>query len=112
MNLKRLVSSDFGVKMLSIILGLGLATLFRKVCKGRNCMVFKGPPMKEVEKTIYTEKVIPLVQTIRELKYKYIDLEYDSDENVYYLNAKHYLIRDLETNTLEEDEPRLLSNIK
>ena len=53
MNLKRLVSSDFGVKMLSIILGLGLATLFRKVCKGRNCMVFKGPPMKEVEKTIY-----------------------------------------------------------
>jgi hypothetical protein len=62
--------------------------------------------------TIYTEKVIPLVQTIRELKYKYIDLEYDSDENVYYLNAKHYLIRDLETNTLEEDEPRLLSNIK
>ena len=53
MNLKRLVSSDFGVKMLSIILGLGLATLFRKVCKGRNCMVFKGPSMKEVEKTIY-----------------------------------------------------------
>ena len=62
--------------------------------------------------TIYTEKVIPLVQTIRQLKYKYIDLEYESDENVYYLNAKHYLIRDLETNTLEEDEPRLLSNIK
>ena len=62
--------------------------------------------------TIYTEKVIPLVQTIRELKYKYIDLEYDSDEDLYYLNAKHYLIRDLETNTLEEDEPRLLSNIK
>tara|TARA_A100001011_G_C14033865_1_gene724831 strand:+ start:202 stop:483 length:282 start_codon:yes stop_codon:yes gene_type:complete len=53
MNLKRLVSSDFGVKMLSIILGLGLATLFRKVCKGRNCMVFKGPSMKEVEKTTY-----------------------------------------------------------
>ena len=53
MNLKRLVSSDFGVKMLSIILGLGLATLFRKVCKGRNCMVFKGPPMEKVKNTIY-----------------------------------------------------------
>ncbi len=53
MNLKRLVSSDFGVKMLSIILGLGLATLFRKVCKGRNCMVFKGAPMNEVEQNVY-----------------------------------------------------------
>ena len=53
MNLKRLVSSDFGIKMLSIILGLGLATLFRKVCKGRNCMVFKAPNMKEVEKNTY-----------------------------------------------------------
>ena len=53
MNLKRLVSSEFGIKMLSIILGLGLATLFRKVCKGRNCMVFKGPNINEVEKTIY-----------------------------------------------------------
>ena len=53
MELKRLVTSDFGVKLLSIILGLGLATLFRKVCKGRNCMVFKAPPMKEVESNTY-----------------------------------------------------------
>ena len=53
MTLKRLVSSDFGVKMLSIILGLGLATLLRKVCKGRNCMVFKGAPMNEVEQNVY-----------------------------------------------------------
>ena len=53
MNLKRLVSSEFGIKMLSIILGLGLATLFRKVCKGRNCMVFKAPTMQEVEESIY-----------------------------------------------------------
>ena len=53
MELKRLVASDFGVKLLSIILGLGLATLFRKVCKGRNCMVFKAPSMKEVESNTY-----------------------------------------------------------
>jgi hypothetical protein len=55
MELKRLVSSDFGIKLLSIILGLGLATLFRKVCKGRNCMIFKGPLMKDVENTTYKE---------------------------------------------------------
>lgn len=53
MEFKRLLNSEYGIKLLSIILGLGLATLFRKVCKGRNCMVFKGPPMDEVKKTIY-----------------------------------------------------------
>ena len=35
MNLKRILYTDFGQKLLSIVLGLGLATLFRKVCKGR-----------------------------------------------------------------------------
>ena len=53
MEIKRLLKTDFGSKLLSIIMGLGLATLFRKVCKGRNCMIFKGPPMEEVQKTVY-----------------------------------------------------------
>lgn len=53
MEFKRLLNSEYGIKLLSIILGLGLATLFRKVCKGRNCMVFKGPPMEKVKNTIY-----------------------------------------------------------
>ena len=55
MNLKRLLYTDFGQKLMSILLGLGLATLFRKVCKGRNCMVFKAPPLKEIEKTTYKQ---------------------------------------------------------
>lgn len=62
--------------------------------------------------TTYTTNVIPLADTIRGLKYKYIDLEYNSDDDTYELNAKKYLIRDIETNTNEEDEPRLISNIK
>ena len=35
MNLKRLIYSDVGRIVISIILGLGLATLFRRVCKER-----------------------------------------------------------------------------
>ena len=55
MNFKRILHTDFGQKILSIVLGLGLATLFRKVCKGRNCMVFKAPPLSEIEKTTYKQ---------------------------------------------------------
>ena len=62
--------------------------------------------------SLYTTQVIPLLETIRNLKYKYIDLEYNSDDDTYQLNTKTYLIRDIETNTNEEDEPKLISNIK
>ena len=62
--------------------------------------------------TLYKTKVMPLVDTIRELKYKYIDMEYNEKDDTYTLEAKPYLIRDLETNTNEEDEPNLISNIK
>ena len=43
MNLRRLIYSDIGRIIISILLGLGLATLFRKVCNDRNCLVFKAP---------------------------------------------------------------------
>tara|TARA_Y100000385_G_C12750033_1_gene490490 strand:+ start:144 stop:368 length:225 start_codon:yes stop_codon:yes gene_type:complete len=39
--------------LLSIIWGLGLATLFRKVCKGRNCIVIKAPNPKDIKENIY-----------------------------------------------------------
>ena len=44
--------------ILSIILGFGIATLFRKVCKYRNCIIYRSPPIKEIENNInkYKEK--------------------------------------------------------
>jgi len=39
--------------LLSIIWGLGLATLFRRVCIGRNCIIIKPPNLKEVRDNIY-----------------------------------------------------------
>jgi hypothetical protein len=48
MNFKRLLNTPIGIAFISILLGLGLATLFRKVCKDRDCIVFKGPVITDV----------------------------------------------------------------
>ena len=37
----------------SIILGFGLATMFRKVCNNRNCIIYHGPEIDEIERNIY-----------------------------------------------------------
>jgi len=49
----KFISSTKGRIIISIIWGLGLATMFRKVCKGRNCIVLKGPDPKELNGKIY-----------------------------------------------------------
>ena len=46
--LKSLAKSDKGKTIISIIVGLGLAALFRKVCNDRDCIIIKGPPIEEV----------------------------------------------------------------
>jgi hypothetical protein len=38
---------------MSILLGLGLATLFRQMCSGKNCIVIKAPPLEEIDNKIY-----------------------------------------------------------
>ncbi len=53
MYIRRLIYSDFGSVVMSIILGLGLATLFRKVCKDRNCMKFEGPSINKIKGQIF-----------------------------------------------------------
>ena len=53
MHIRRLLYSEVGKYIISILLGLGLATLFRKVCKDRNCMVFKAPELKKIKEQIF-----------------------------------------------------------
>ena len=50
----RLLHTDTGQIAVSVILGFGLAALFRRVCKGNNCILIKPPPMEEVIKNTYT----------------------------------------------------------
>ena len=53
MYLRRLIYSDFGKYIISILLGLGLSTLFRKVCNERNCIIFKAPDIKKIRNQIF-----------------------------------------------------------
>jgi len=53
MNFKRLLYSPIGITMISILLGLGLATLFRKVCTDKNCIKFSGPVIKDVDGKVF-----------------------------------------------------------
>ena len=50
---KKLIHSKVGQYIISILLGLGLATLFRKVCKDRNCIVFKAPNIQKIKNQIF-----------------------------------------------------------
>lgn len=52
-NLDNFFHSTTGKYLFSIILGLGLATLFRTTCKGKNCYIFKAPPLEEIKNKIY-----------------------------------------------------------
>lgn len=45
--------TESGIIILSVLLGFGLATAFKKVCTGNNCVVIKGPSIKEVRDTFY-----------------------------------------------------------
>jgi hypothetical protein len=53
MYLNKFVHSETGRNIMSIILGLGLATFFRKMCEGKNCIVSKAPPFEEIDDKIY-----------------------------------------------------------
>jgi hypothetical protein len=53
MHLGKFVHTERGKILMSILLGLGLATLFRKVCKENNCLAFHAPPLDEFKDKIY-----------------------------------------------------------
>jgi hypothetical protein len=52
-NMKKLFENHNVKIVISIIIGLGLASLFRKVCTGNNCIIVKSPPLEELEKYYY-----------------------------------------------------------
>lgn len=53
MNFKRLLHTSLGQTIISIVLGIGLASLFRKVCTDKNCIVFNGPIIGDIEDKIF-----------------------------------------------------------
>lgn len=53
MNIKKWIHSETSKYIISVILGLGLSTLFRKECHGENCILFTSPPINELENETY-----------------------------------------------------------
>lgn len=53
MNIKRLLYSNFGRIIISILLGVGLASLFYRACKDKDCLEFRGPIIKDVDGKIF-----------------------------------------------------------
>lgn len=53
MHLGRFLHSENGKTIMSILLGFGLASLFRAICKDKDCLIFHAPPLEEIEDKIY-----------------------------------------------------------
>jgi hypothetical protein len=53
MALTDMLDTREGQIIVSIVLGLGLAAMFKRVCKSGRCVVIKGPPVKETDEYFY-----------------------------------------------------------
>lgn len=47
------LNTPTGSIVVSVILGLGLAAIFRRACKGDRCIVIKGPMPADINKFVY-----------------------------------------------------------
>ena len=53
MYLGKFVHTETGKIIMSILLGFGLASLFRTVCKDKDCIIFHAPPLDKFQDKIY-----------------------------------------------------------
>lgn len=58
MGIMKLFTTQNGRIILSIILGLGLTGLFKKICKDgdESCVVMKGPSLNDVNEKVFKHK--------------------------------------------------------
>jgi hypothetical protein len=49
----KFVHTETGKIMMSILLGLGLASLFRTICKNKECIIFHAAPLDDFKDKIY-----------------------------------------------------------
>jgi hypothetical protein len=53
MHLGKFVHTETGRIIMSILLGFGLASLFRTICKNKDCLIFHAPPLEQFKDKIY-----------------------------------------------------------
>ena len=56
MKIKQFIGSKTGVTILSAVLGLGLACIFKMSCDSHNCLVYKAPDYDEKKIIKYNNK--------------------------------------------------------
>jgi hypothetical protein len=52
-SMRAFLENEAGQIMASIVLGLGLAAVFRKACHDNKCIVIKGPSLEDTKKFYY-----------------------------------------------------------
>lgn len=67
--------------VISVVLGFGLAAIFRPLCKGPECVILRGPPVNDIRGAVYqfgskciefdakpiacpSDKAVPVVETM------------------------------------------------
>lgn len=53
MNIRRLIYGEYSKYIISVILGFGLATLFRFSCESIECLNFVGPPSSMLKTKVF-----------------------------------------------------------
>ena len=53
MYINRFLHSKNGKIILSIILGVGFSSVFRKICKNKECLIFKAPIFDDIKEKIF-----------------------------------------------------------
>lgn len=49
----RIMATDAGAIVVSLLLGLGLAAIFRRACHGDGCLVLRAPDAGEIARSHY-----------------------------------------------------------
>lgn len=52
-RLNEILKHPVGNLLISALLGLGLATIFKKVCNDGHCVIIKGPPYQEIKDKVF-----------------------------------------------------------
>ena len=79
MHLEKFINSKTGKVLVSIILGLGLACLFRMSCKGKNCVIMYAPPIDEIKNKVFRYEDNPTTC----FKYKVSPMKCDKNKKIY-----------------------------
>ncbi len=56
LKIKKILDSPTGIAVFSIILGLGLSTIFKSCCDSHNCIIYKAPDFSTKKIIKYNNK--------------------------------------------------------